>query len=59
MKITEQQRASIQKQIERAIMNTAKEVDGLTVPYLPSLTRGQVGAEFVKLVKEVLTAIEE
>jgi hypothetical protein len=59
MEITQEQKDIVQKHVEQAIMNAAKEVDGLTVEYLPDLIRGQVGSKFLKLVSEVLTAIEK
>ncbi len=59
MKLTQEERDSIQKHVEKVITNAAQYVDGLTVEYLPSLVRGQVGSKFLQLVNEVLTAIEE
>jgi len=59
MKLTQEERESIQKHVEKVITNAAQQVDGLTVKYLPDLVRGQIGSKFLELVNEVLAAIEE
>lgn len=59
MKYIQPKNENRQKQVERAVRQTAKEVDELMLPYLPSLVRGQVGTAFVKLLEEVGITFEE